>query len=104
MEITRLTLDGTPGLMEPEEHKEAEAPVSWQSPPRPQAAGDRVELVRAQNLASPLPQAVDLQEALRLLAQVTRQVEAADRQELRRLFHDEPLRELCCRLNEAAGA
>lgn len=103
MEITRLTLEGTPGLMELEEHRETGAPVPRPSTARPQSGGDRVDLIRTQNLASPLPQDLDLKEALRLLAQVTRQVETADRQELRRLFHDEPLRELCCRLTEAAG-
>ncbi len=104
MEITRLTLDGTPGLREPEEHKEAGAPGPRQTTAMPRTGEDRVDLVRAQNLASPLPQDLDLKEALRLLTQVTRQVEAADRQDLRRLFHDEPLRELCCRLAKAAGA
>lgn len=104
MDITRLTLEGTPGLRESEEHRETGAPVPRPSTATPQTGGDRVDLIRAQNLASPLPQDLDLKEALRLLAQVTRQVEAADRQELRRLFHDEPLRDLCCRLAEAAGA
>ncbi|MCL6621428.1 MAG: hypothetical protein K6T55_04930 [Syntrophobacterales bacterium] len=102
MDITRLTLDGTLGLREPEEQQEPSQAAAPRPPsPPPLAEGDRVELVRAQNLASPLPQAVDLKEALRLLAQVARQVEAADRQDLRRLYHDEPLRELCCRLTEA---
>lgn len=103
MDITRLTLNGTLGPREPEEHHSGPA-VPRQSTAPPQTAGDRVELIRAQNLASPLPEDLDLKEALRLLAQVTREVEAADRQDLRRLFHDEPLRELCHRLSEAAGA
>jgi hypothetical protein len=104
VDITRLTLEVASGLREPEEHQEAGTPVPRPSTPRPQSGEDRVDLIRAQNLASPLPQDLDLKEALRLLAQVTRQVETADRQELRRLFHDEPLRDLCCRLSEAAGA
>lgn len=104
MDITRLNLDGALGLREPEEHQETGAAASRPSPPMSPAAEDRVELIRAQNLASPLPRDLDLKEALRLLAQVTRQVEEADRQELRRLYHDEALREWCCRLTEAGDA
>jgi len=61
-------------------------------------AGDRVELVRAQNQASPLPEDLDLKKAVILLGQVEHQLNLLARQDLRQLYQFDRLRELCCRL------
>ncbi len=63
---------------------------------------DRVELVRAQNLASPPPEQVDIKRAANLLRQVSHQLSVLDRQDVRRLYQFDRLRDLCCLLQECA--
>lgn len=100
VDITPLHLRGRLEEAAPEEQTRPGTPAPPASPP---GAQDRVELVRAQNLAAATPEIMDIPKALSLLSQVVRELAAADRQELRRLYHDEGLRLLCCRLSDPAG-
>jgi hypothetical protein len=61
---------------------------------------DRVELVRTQNLASPPPEQVDLNQALQLLQQVQQDWSQMGRQELRELYQFDRLRDLCCQVQQ----
>jgi hypothetical protein len=74
------------------------------SPAQKTAAGDRVELVRTQNLASPAPVDMDGPKAALLLRQVTQEIKLMERQDMRHLYQFDRLRELCCRLHGAAEA
>jgi predicted Zn-dependent protease len=62
---------------------------------------DRVELVRAQNLASPPPEEVDIDQALELLQQVQQGLSAFNRQDLRELYQFDRLRDLCAQVQMA---
>lgn len=68
------------------------------------AAEDRVELVRAQNLASPRPEHVDLKKAVNLLRQVTHQLQLVERKEMQQLYQFDRLRDLCCRIHDQPEA
>jgi len=61
---------------------------------------DRVELVRTQNLASPPPEEVDLNQALELLQQVQQDWSQLDRKDLRELYEFDRLRDLCCQVQQ----
>ena len=61
---------------------------------------DRVELVRTQNLASPPPEQVDLNQALQLLQQVQQDWSQLDRKDLRELYQFDRLRDLCCQIQQ----
>jgi predicted lipid-binding transport protein (Tim44 family) len=58
------------------------------------AEEDRVELIRAQNLASPPPEDVDLDQARQLLQQVQQDWSALGRKDLRELYQFDRLREI----------
>jgi hypothetical protein len=62
-----------------------------------------VDLVRAQNLASPALEDTDLEKAAVLLRQVTHQFTTMERQEMRQLYQFDRLRELCCQLHGGAA-
>ena len=95
------------GAVNPEDQVSAQ-PEAAKRLPEPQALetseGDRVELVRGQNLASPPVAEVDLKETAVLLRQVAHQLSLMSRQEMRELYQFDRLRELCCRLQEPEGA
>lgn len=74
------------------------------APAQETGINDRVELVRAQNLASPPPEDMDVKKASLLLRQVAHQLTLMERQDMRQLYQFERLRDLCCRLHGAAGA
>ena len=59
---------------------------------------DRLELVQAQNLASPPPEPVDLARAAELLRQVQEQMQVLEKQEAREVHQVDRLRDLLCRL------
>jgi len=59
---------------------------------------DRVELVRTQNLASPPPEEVDVNQAQQLLQQVQQDWSSFSRQDLRELYHFDRLREICAQV------
>lgn len=67
-------------------------------------AKDRVELVQAQNLASPVPEQVNIKRAAILLRQVMQQLSVLDRQAMRGLYRFDRLRDLCLRLQEGVEA
>ncbi|MFZ5450687.1 MAG: hypothetical protein ACOZF2_02260 [Thermodesulfobacteriota bacterium] len=61
-------------------------------------AEDRVELVRAQNQASPPLEEVDLNQAQELLQQVQQDWSTFGHQELRELYQFDRLREICAQV------
>ena len=61
-------------------------------------AEDRVELVRAQNQASPPPEEVDMDQALQLLQQVQQDLSLSNRQDLQDLYQFDRLRDLCAQV------
>jgi hypothetical protein len=84
---------------------QADAAANLGAAPVPQtAAGDRVELVRTQNLASPVPVDLDAHKAALLLRQVAQELKLMERQDMRQLYQFERLRDLCCRLHGATEA
>lgn len=64
----------------------------------PAAAEDRLELVRAQNLASPVPEPVVLDKAIELLRQVREQLHLLEKKEAQELYQEERLKELSYRI------
>jgi hypothetical protein len=62
---------------------------------------DRVELVRAQNQASPPPEEVDINQALELLQQVQQDLSNTNRQDLQDLYQFDRLRDLCTQVQMA---
>jgi hypothetical protein len=62
---------------------------------------DRVELVRTQNLASPPPEEVDVDQAQLLLQQVQQDWSQMNRSDLRELYQFDRLRDLCCQIQQA---
>jgi hypothetical protein len=60
---------------------------------------DRLELVRAQNLASPPQEPVDLARAAEILRQVQDQLHLLGKQEARELYQFDRLRDLLCRVS-----
>ena len=62
------------------------------------AEEDRVDLVRTQNLASPPPAEVDVNQAQQLLQQVQQDWSSFNRQDLRELYHFDRLREICAQV------
>ncbi len=105
MDISRLSPYGTPGLPETD-LQTLSAKVPGPRPQAPSAAPgeDRVELVQAQNLESPQPRPVDLEQALVLLRRVTEQLAGLEKQEARQVYQFDRLRELCCNLQEPSAA
>jgi hypothetical protein len=75
---------------------------SGPTPVGEQGSEARADLVRAQNLASPALKDADLKEAAVLLRQVTHQFATMERQEMRRIYQFDRLRELCCQLQGGA--
>ena len=63
-------------------------------------SGDRIELVRAQNLASPPQEPVDLAKAADLLRQVQDQMQTLDKQDARDLYQFDRLRDLLYRVSQ----
>ncbi|MEW6659578.1 MAG: hypothetical protein AB1424_13035 [Thermodesulfobacteriota bacterium] len=59
---------------------------------------DRVELVTTQNLASPPPEEVDVDQAQQLLQQVQQDWSNFSRQDLRELYQFDRLREICAQV------
>jgi hypothetical protein len=62
---------------------------------------DRLELVRAQNLASPPQEPVDLSRAAELLRQVQDQMHILGKQEAGELYEVDRLRDLAYRISQA---
>ena len=62
---------------------------------------DRVELVRAQNQASPPAEEVDMDRALELLQQVQQDLSTTNRQDLQELYQFDRLRDLCTQVQMA---
>lgn len=62
------------------------------------AEEDRVELVTTQNLASPPPAEVDVDQAQQLLQQVQQDWSNFSRQDLRELYQFDRLREICAQV------
>lgn len=83
----------------PQKAQAQEAPVPGET-----VNEDRLEKVRSQNLASPAPEPVDLQQALVLIRQVQEQMTSLDRGEARDLYQFDRLRDLCCRVYENSEA
>ncbi len=63
-------------------------------------SGDRCELVRTQNLASPPVEPVDLAQAAELLRQVQEQMQLLGKQEARELYQVDRLRDLLYRVSQ----
>jgi predicted lipid-binding transport protein (Tim44 family) len=59
---------------------------------------DRVDLVTTQNLASPPPEEVDVNQAQQLLQQVQQDWSNMNRQDLRELYQFDRLREICAQV------
>jgi hypothetical protein len=59
---------------------------------------DRVDLVTNQNLASPPPAEVDVNQAQQLLQQVQQDWSSFSRQDLRELYQVDRLREICAQV------
>jgi hypothetical protein len=90
-----------------------EAPVEDRAPVSQKAGGatqnaenqasaeDRVDLVTAQNLASPSEVQLDVNQALQLLQQVQQDFSRTDRQDLGGVFQFDRLRDLCAQVQEA---
>ena len=64
---------------------------------------DRLELVRAQNMASPPPEPVDLARAAELLRQVQDQMDLLGKQEARELYQFDRLRDLLYQVSQNGG-
>lgn len=88
---------------------EAEEKAAGEQPVRSGAEGavssevdlkDRLELVRAQNLASPPPEPVDLARAAELLRQVQEEMQLLGKQEAGELHQVDRLRDLLYRLSQ----
>ena len=62
---------------------------------------DRVDLVRAQNQASPPPEEVDINQALELLQQVQQDLSLSNRQDLQDMYQFDRLRDLCAQVQMA---
>jgi hypothetical protein len=65
---------------------------------------DLLDLVRAQNLASPPQEPVDLAKAADLLKQVHGQMQTLDKQDARELYQFDRLRDLLYRVSNPNGA
>ena len=65
------------------------------------AAQDRVDLVTAQNQASPAPEELDMGQALQLLQQVQENLSLSNRQDLQDLYQFDRLRDLCAQVQMA---
>jgi hypothetical protein len=82
---------------EPEEQTACGQPASRRTEansPEEAAVVDRLELVRAQNIASPAQEPVDLARAAELLRQVQDQMNLLEKQEARELYQFDRLRDL----------
>lgn len=71
--------------------------------PEQVAVEDRLELVRAQNMASPPQEGVDLSRAAELLRQVQDQMNLLEKQEARELYQFDRLRDLLCQISQNEG-
>ncbi|MEW6388320.1 MAG: hypothetical protein AB1491_12460 [Thermodesulfobacteriota bacterium] len=67
------------------------------------AAGDRVDLVRTQNLASPTPEPVDLERASLLISQLQEQMSSMPKEDMRQLYQFDRLRDLALQIHNQAG-
>jgi hypothetical protein len=88
---------------EPEEQASGGQPASRPTEaemPEQAAAEDRLELVRAQNLASPAQEPVDLAKAAELLHQVQDQMNLLEKQEARELYQFDRLRDLLYQVSQ----
>lgn len=74
------------------------APAAPNSESQIAAEEDRVELIRTQNLASPPPEDVDVDQARQLLQQVQQDWSAFGRKDLRELYQFDRLREICAQV------
>jgi hypothetical protein len=61
---------------------------------------DRLDLVRTQNLASPIQEPVDLSRAADLLQQVQGQMQGLDKQDAQNLYQYDRLRDLMYRVSQ----
>jgi succinate dehydrogenase/fumarate reductase flavoprotein subunit len=99
MEISSLYPQQTATLESGVEDRVAISRQAVQAPQNQEnqtAAGeDKVELVTSQNLASPPPEEVDVDQALQLLQQVQQDLGNFSRQDLRELYQFDRLRDLC---------
>ena len=78
-----------------------EAQEAQNSESQTTATEDRVDLVRAQNLASPPPAEVDVDQAQQLLQQVQQDLSLTNRQDLQDLYNFDRLRDLCTQVQMA---
>lgn len=88
---------------EPEEQSSCGQPASRSAEadnPKQAAAEDCLELVRAQNVASPPQEPVDLARAAELLRQVQDQMNTLEKQEARELYQFDRLRELLYQVSQ----
>ena len=72
--------------------------------PEQAATEDRLELVRAQNMASPAQEPVDLAKAAELLRQVQNQMNVLEKQEAWELYQFDRLRDLLYQVSQNSGA
>ena len=72
--------------------------------PEQAATEDRLELVRAQNMASPAQEPVDLAKAAELLRQVQDHMNLMEKQEARELYQFDRLRDLLYQVSQNGGA
>ena len=93
---------------EPEEQtscgQQASRGPEAQHPEQQSAAEDCLELVRAQNMASPPQEPVDLARAAELLRQVQGQMNILEKQEARELYQFDRLRDLLYQVSQNDGA
>ena len=104
MEISSLYPQQTVGMEATVEDRVTVSPQATQAAENQEdqsaTVEDRVELVRSQNLASPPPEAVDLQQAQQLLQQVQQDWSQMSRQDLREIYQFDRLRDLCCQIQQ----
>lgn len=108
VEISNLYPYYTAKLMrEPDDQTSCGQPASRGTEannPDSSAAEDCLELVRAQNMASPAQEPVDLARAAELLRQVQNQMNLLEKQEARELYQFDRLRNLLCQVSQNEGA
>ncbi len=107
MEISALQPYQTVNLAPESEEQIALSPQPARAeetqPPQEVASGDRVELVRTQNLASPTAEPVDLERALGLVHQVQEQFNLMPREDMRQMYQFDRLRDLVLQIHNQAG-
>ena len=91
---------------EPEDQTSGGQPASRRTvadTPEKAEAKDRLELVRAQNMASPPQEPIDLARAAELLRQVQGQMNILEKQEARELYQFDRLRDLLYQVSQTGG-